>query len=546
MKNHRIRRVFASAVLVSTIFLTVRSLSAEKPGVTAFYPAGGQIGQTVEVETVGKIGSDAVQIWSDREDVSAEVAEDGKKLRVQIAEAAEPGICWLRLYNKEGASALCPFILGRLPEVKETESNESLGEAQSVEAAGCVVNGKLHRSGELDTYKVALKKGQTLVADLLGNDVLGSPMDGLLQIFSAKGFVLAHADDSPGLDPRLAFTAPDDGDYFVRVFAFPETPTSSIRYAGGNDYIYRLTLTTGPYIHHVMPLAAETGKSVKLTAQGWNLSDDSEFLEFTPTEDRKNLTARLPFPSRLRLPFQTADHPALTESATQQNGSPKPLKPPFSLSGHIASPDETDRYIAKAERGESLRLKVESTLLGFPLDPVLEIKNAEGESVKVFDDKSRNAADVEETWKAPADGDYQFLVRDRFQHGGWDYAYRLTVEKPKPDFALSLEDDVFTLTSEKPLEIPVAVARSDGFAEKIEVKVAGLPEGITAESVISEPKGESAKKVTLKLTAKGKTPFHGPVWIEGNAGDTERAATTPTDLASSKARHAWITFEPKK
>ena len=91
----------------------------------------------------------------------------------------------------------------------------------------------------------------------------------------------------------------------------------------------------------------------------------------------------------------------------------------------------------------------------------------------------------------------------------------------------------------------MTVARTNGFAEKIEVQVTGLPEGLTAEPVISEPKGESAKNVKLKITAKGDEPFHGPVWIAGKAGEVEKTAGTPTTGASQKAQHAWITYQPK-
>jgi hypothetical protein len=239
-------------------------LLAAKPEVTGLYPAGGQIGQTVEVEVLGKLGTAPAHVWCDREGISALATKDGKKLTVTISPEAAPGICWLRVWNAEGVSVLRPFVVGRLPEVLEKEPNETLSAAQSVEASGCVVNGKLHKSGELDTFKITLKKGQTLVADVLANQVLGSPMDAVLQITSAKGFLLAQADDSLGFDPRLAFTAPEDGEYFARVFAFPATPDSSIRYAGGADYLYRLTLTTGPYVRLTLPLSSTRDLTISL------------------------------------------------------------------------------------------------------------------------------------------------------------------------------------------------------------------------------------------------------------------------------------------
>ena len=128
-------------------------LLAEKPSVTALFPAGGQVGQTIEVEPVGKLGTMPVQVWCDRENVSAEVTKDGKKIQVSISPDAVPGLCWLRVWNKEGTSALRPFVVGRLPEVQEKEPNETLTSAQVVDSTGTVINGKLSKSRELDTFK---------------------------------------------------------------------------------------------------------------------------------------------------------------------------------------------------------------------------------------------------------------------------------------------------------------------------------------------------------------------------------------------------------
>ncbi len=532
-------------------------LQAAKPEVSGLYPAGGQIGQTIEVEVAGKLGSDPVQVWTDRDDVTAEATKDGKKLKVAIAADAVPGVCWLRVWNAEGASALRPFALGRLPEVLENEPNETLTAAQTVDAAGSVINGKLHKSGELDTFKVSLKKGETLVADVLAHQVLKSPMDAVLQIASAEGFLLAQADDSPGLDPRLVFTAPEAGDYYVRIFAFPETPNSSIRYAGGNDYLYRLTLTTGPYLHHTVPLAVGADKPASLSLMGWNLPAEDQTLNLKSSEP---ILETLKIPAAVPLEVRAVAHPSLIE-ADAKAGSPS-LVPPFSLTGHIEKADEIDRFQIAAKKDETLIVKVESAELGFPLDPVLEIRDAQGKSLQAMDDKSRNAADAETTWKVPADGTYEIQVTDRYQHGGWDYAYLLTVEKPKATFQVSLSGDVFTLTKDKPLEIPVTIARVNGFDGEIDVAVRGLPESFAVETSEAKPGGESqsrgrrgrrgrsgnqnSESLKLTITAKSDEPIHGPVWIVGKAGEIEKTAGTPTSTASQKAQHAWITYQPKK
>ena len=244
---------------------------AAPPNITALSPAGGQIGQTVEVTAQGAIG-DKPQAWVSRDGVKVEFAEAGNKFKVVIAENAAPGTCWLRIFNAEGASPLRPFVIGTLPEIAEKEPNNSAIEAQKLETSlPIVMNGVLEKGGEVDTFAVPLKAGQTLIASLMAKQTLGSPMDGVLQILGPRGFVLEHNDDDHGLDPQIAFTAPVDGDYAVRLFAFPAQTDSSVNFSGAATYVYRLTLSTGPFVDHVLPMSIQRGQGTTLRLHGWNL-----------------------------------------------------------------------------------------------------------------------------------------------------------------------------------------------------------------------------------------------------------------------------------
>ena len=100
-------------------------------------------------------------------------------------------------------------------------------------------------------------------------------MDAVLQVVSADGFVLAQNDDDVGRDPRIVFEAPAAGTYIVRLFAFPATPDSSIRFAGGSAFVYRLTLTTGGFLDHAFPLAVGRDGPRAVEAIGWNIPEDS-------------------------------------------------------------------------------------------------------------------------------------------------------------------------------------------------------------------------------------------------------------------------------
>ncbi len=120
-----------------------------------------------------------------------------------------------------------PFVVGLIPEMTETEPNNRLTESNSAASPSVTLNGVLEKSGDVDCYAVALKSGHTLVASLQANRVLNSPMDGVLQLVNNRGTVLVQNDDDSGIDPLLSFTAPSDGTFYVRTFAFPPRRTAA-------------------------------------------------------------------------------------------------------------------------------------------------------------------------------------------------------------------------------------------------------------------------------------------------------------------------------
>jgi hypothetical protein len=66
------------------------------------------------------------------------------------------------------------------------------------------------------------------------------------RVVDMRGNVLAQNLDSYGLDPVVAWQAKSDAEVIVRVYGYPAAPDSTISYASGDDYTYRLTVTTGP------------------------------------------------------------------------------------------------------------------------------------------------------------------------------------------------------------------------------------------------------------------------------------------------------------
>lgn len=532
--------------MTSTLLLLAATVIAAPPNVTALVPSGCQIGQSVEVTAQGSVG-EKPQAWLNREGLKIEFAETGNKFKVTVAENAAPGLCWIRVFNAEGASPLRPFVIGTLAEVVEKEPNNSAKEAQKLESSQVVVNGVLDKGGDVDTFAVSLKAGQTLVASLMAKGTLGSPMDGVLQVLGPRGFVMEHNDDDHGFDPQIVFTAPSDGEYGVRVFAFPETANSSIAFAGGANFIYRLTLTTGAFVDHAEPMsvgrvavAGEPPKPQKLRLHGWNLP--TELVEFPAEAVADSFVVRHTLlGNTLALPVEP--HLSVVE-LTERPPEPQELTLPSSMTGVIGKPGEVDLFRMKLAAKQAIVIRTDARSAGSPLDPVLRILKSDGSQLQEIDDGSKGDFDPDVNFTASTEGEYRVAITDRFGLGGPRFFYRLTTLPSQPDFELRVAADSFVLTSDKPLEIPVTVDRQRGFVSEIEVVVTGLPEKVTAEPVVSAKDGDSSKAVKLVLKTEVGVTFFGPIHILGRVKSEpsiEKPALTTLTAFNTTIRELWLT-----
>jgi hypothetical protein len=151
-----------------------------------------------------------------------------------------------------GGRLLNPVFLDLddLPEHSEAEPNDDPAAAKLVPLPA-VVNGRVDRPGDADCWAFAAKKGDALLLELRAAR-LGSPLEGVLTVLDAGGKELAKAEAAgPRPDPVLAFTAPADGRYVVRV-------ADRFRGRGGAAFAYRLRLAPPPAPSFRLELAADT------------------------------------------------------------------------------------------------------------------------------------------------------------------------------------------------------------------------------------------------------------------------------------------------
>lgn len=554
---------------------------AAAPTLTRLYPAGGQRGTTVKVECTGKFKW-PVKIWSPGVKVVA--LKDSGQIQVTIPADLAADRVWIRLYDAEGASPALPFLLSNLVEFREKEPNNRLGKAQPLQggtkpppqdakkdgdAAGKkggrpgshgVANGILQSSGDVDGFAVFVEAGSTLVADMAANARLNSPVDAALQVVNSDGFVVAENHDGVGIDPRLAFTATKTGTYIVRVFGFPSKPNSSITYSGAATYVYRLTITTGPFIANAARVSVAAGtKSVPV--YGWNIPEGTEVPVSGETKSLREVESvfakQIPassigfvqgreFAGRARIrrvPFKTMG------VARPAGGPGAALAPPVAVTGCLDTPNQFTRHVFQLKKGTTYSLSAESSTFELPVVPMMRIMAPDGSRAAQSSDPG-TGKETHLRFSPKVDGPHEVQVFDRYRHHGPGHFYQVTIVPEETDYELSVSADMLVVTPKKPLEVEVVVTRRNGPGGKlgpITIAVEGLPKGLTSAAVVSPPDGATSKKIKLSITTDG-TAFSGPIRIIGKCTkptEFQRVARTPVKFGNA-FETTWLTGTAKK
>ncbi len=451
--------------------LTQTGYAAEKPELTRLFPAGGQMGTTVDVEATGKFPVWPMQAWSDTPSIEWTFLKDSGKLQVKIAANATPGLHWLRLHHENGATAVRPFLVGEGPERNEVEPNDRPTEANKIESLPQTIQGILNKRADVDLYAVSLEKGQVLVSTIDSAKWLQSPADVNLQMLDTKGFVLAENLDHAGLDPYLEFTAPRAGTYVVRVFGFPATPDSTVAFSGGNDWIYRLRMDSKP---------SPFGSWLDFQMQSELVADRIESVPGAHVSYEKALAIKLP----------------------------------AKIGGTLTEAKQSNYLGFTARAGVQHRIRVFAREFGSSLDPNLAILDAKGKQLVQQDDVA-NDRDPDLRWKAPSDGEYLIEINDFHRLGGANYRFLALIEERPANFSLSIASDLIASTIGKETEITVNIERESDFKGSINITAEGYP--TTSECSVAESKdgSDTSKKVTLKL--KSTAAFQGPIRIVAKA-----------------------------
>jgi hypothetical protein len=332
-------------------------VAVPSPTISAVSPLGGKPGETVEFSFKGAELDEAKVVLlsslSGGKAISAPVAQvAGKKgvLSAQLPKDAAPGLYDIRLVARYGVSNPRVFQIGTASVVESPGTNTKSDKAVAV-TPDSVIQG---------TFKAAVphwfsfegKKDQRLLGSFIGSafDVRTSLVGG---IYDENGRELARIRDGL-VDVKL----PADGSYKLKAH--------DLMFATGDDYGYRLTLTTGPVVW----------AASKEEVYGWNLPGGQVVsgLRVNRGQPLEHLKADAATVTKLvtASPINVFTLPENMELADQEGVTP--ISVGQTISGWFPANGMAKQFQLAFKAGDRINLEVTSQQLGFATDPSLLVE----------------------------------------------------------------------------------------------------------------------------------------------------------------------------
>ncbi|MHB0960327.1 MAG: ThuA domain-containing protein [Pirellulaceae bacterium] len=461
---------------------------------------------------------------------------DSVTVEISLAADAVPGRRELRVETPRGISNPVAFYVGRLPEYVEQESEPTFEPQDFLEGLvrypprsetpiilPAVVNGQIiprepymlyyssarFTPGAADRFRFTAREGQQLVIAASARELIPYLPDAVpgwfqatLALYDANGRQVAYDDDyrfHP--DPVLFFKVPEDGQYVVEI--------KDAIYRGRPDFVYRIALGELPYITNVFPLGAPVGTTAPAAARvklsGWNLPTD------TLTIDARDMTPGLHSLAVNKgemisntMPFAVDVLPECLD--TEPNDAPPTAQAvtlPVIVNGQIDRPDDWDLFRFEGRAGQEIVVEVSARRLESPLDSVLELFDAADKRLAFnddhedkFDDLRTHHADSLIRFALPEDGVYYVRLGDAQCHGGPEYAYRLRLSGPRPDFELRMAPSCIHGITWRLNTMAVYALRKDGFNGEIALRFKDDPFGLVLSGAVL-PEGQDQIRLTL-------------------------------------------------
>ncbi len=501
---------------------------------------------------------------------------------VKIAGDVPQGFYEARVQGYFGLSNPRMFAVNTLPELLEVEPNNPRDKAQLLPLE-TIVNGRVEQE-KSDCFKLALKQGQRVLVECLAFRA-DSQLDGTLILYDPKGNELARSMDVLRRDPLLDFTATETGEYTVELYDFlykggdnygyrltvsarPRVdfifPPSGTAGSKGNFTLYGRNLPGGEKTElqalDDVPLEKMTVE-IQLPATGEPAATAAQQLE--PSDNAGDSFIYRPKFDDVAanpLPIYLTTLPVFAEAEPNNKGSEaQKLTLPCEVAGQFQQSGDQDFFTFDAEQGQVWYFEVYSERLGQTSDPYLIVQrvktNNKGEEsiseVAAMDEGQRpnqqqqnisfdtSHADVNYKLTVSESGTYRVLIRDLYfqTRGNPSYVYRLAIRPPTPDFRLIAvaeaprnqqngnKIDLWSPVVQRggTQGIRIYAQRQDDYVGDIEVRVEGLPPGVTCAGLMLG--GDQSLGTLLLSAAEDAPPWSGQLKITGRAKINDQEIT---------------------
>lgn len=438
------------------------------PRPKAIYPAGGKAGSSVEVTLIGDVKGDyktKVQVPNEPSDDFGVFAEHEGQL--------PPSANKFRIVNYDNVME-DESINESWSTVKESSGNLPL-------AFNGILQAKTDADGNVipdyDYFRFTAKKGQKFRFRAHAKKI-NSPVDPVMHVFAPNGNsikTLGGSDDADGsADSRYDFTAPEDGDYWVRVYDMLKR--------GGEDYVYRIeTEETKPALVVTMP-------------------------EFTQRDNQFRKTMDVPQGGRFATVVNVTRQSVRTDAKFEVKGLP----PGIEFSADQLPANVTQFPIVFAAKADAPIGGKLTNLYAHSTDPE---KPLTGQYTQMMDYVRGN----------PNGTLYYTRTEDTLPVAVTEAA-PFTIDIVKPDQPILRDGQA---------KVTVRATRKEGFTKPIVVRWLWRPPGISCNSTVTIPEGKTEGVFSLNCNGSAETrTWKVVVLAEADAGKgIVRTSSALTDLS---------------
>lgn len=599
-------RGLVSVIVITGLVSTGHAADKEKKAreaigfrqLVATYPVAVQRGTKATVRVRSQLTLDgAYQVFFDRPGIKMTFAETKPieapiksrggvgtpfKFDVDVPANQDLGVYEFRVATDQAVSSVSHLMVTDYPVIEERSDENGLPAVALAVPVPSAICGTCDKPEDVDCYRFVGKAGEDITCQVYAQRVThaihamqskgGYLMDSILTLIGPNGQILHQNDNFFGGDSYMHYRLPAAGEYVLEV--------RDARYIGDEKYVYCVEISNRPYIHTLLPIAVERGKSVDAAIVGDALGDLKQVALKAAADESTGWKTIAVGSSRgptNPIPYLVSPFPEiLAQRGNNSVMTAQTIAIPSGVSGQLLEQDETHYFAFEAAKGKVYRFEIDAQRHGSALDGVLMVFDAKGVKVSETDDDNPQSKDARVFFTAPADGRYYVAVRDLHGRGGERFVYHLQAEPSGPDFEVGGEYYYSMLAPGTRMMWFAKINRLNGFAGPVEIRAEGLPAGVTllpatipanmnhCALILNAAPDAKINASLVRITGRGKIPGadgqlvevvrEGRITaeIQSRGGGQIRwpiqtslvGVTKPLDLLSVTATPAEITLKP--